>query len=438
MEKTDQRAQLLAPIVAQFTAGVNALLDRVEAEAELVLPTVETELQALSRSVMGAVVGSALTLRGAAVERAVTCPGCGAVPRDKGVQQRALETLVGPASWWRRYWWCPQCRRGWYPADQTWAIGRSAFSDAAQSAICRLGASLPFAVAAATLTAVSGIPIGARTVERLTEARGQALEAVRDATWRELCDGHKPVPPVPLRPAAGVWAVALDAARLRLDGGWHEAKAGVIGWMPAAETRHLREVSYLSVVGSLAATGERLQLAARQRGLDPARDPVVCLADGAPGIWVQLAQHFPQRIEVLDWWHAVEHLWAAGNGVFGEGTAKAARWVAARSDRLWDGRVDLVRRALRQAAKEPHGEAAAAELAYFETNADRMDYAQFRAAGYPIASGAVESACKRVIGARTKQAGMQWTTAGAQGVLSLRAELLSERWDETWPLTRAA
>ncbi|HET8628997.1 MAG TPA: hypothetical protein VFL91_16365 [Thermomicrobiales bacterium] len=109
--------------------------------------------------------------------------------------------------------------------------------------------------------------------------------------------------------------------------------------------------------------------------------------------------------------------------------------MAARKERLWAGRGDLVRRALRRAARGPPG-AAAAEIAYFAANAARMDYAAFRAAGYPVGSGMVESACKRLIGARAEQAGMGWTRAGAQAVLSLRAELLSDRWDQSWPLTR--
>jgi hypothetical protein len=438
METPDERAQRLTSIVAALTAGVNARWDQVVAQPELELGVLEAAAQQVSRTVFGAVVGAALEVRRSAVEAAARCPHCEAVPQDKGVQQRTQETLVGPVSWGRRSMWCDHCRQGWYPRDAAWGIVPGQCSDRLQAAICRLGASVPFAAAAETLTALTGVVLGVRTVERLTEARGQALEAVRTADWAALCDGHTPVPPVPLRPESGVWAMALDAARLRIDAGWHEAKAGVVGWVPADGTRHTVALSYLSVVGSLEATGDRLELEARQRGCDPVRDRVVCLADGAPGNWLQLAAHFPDRVEVLDWWHAVEQLWAAGNGVFGEGSAAAARWVAARKARLWDGRVDLVLRALRQAARQPHGAAATAELPYFTTNASRMDYAAFRAAGYPIASGMVESACKRVIGARTKQAGMQWTRPGAQAVLSLRAELLSDRWDDVWPLTRAA
>jgi hypothetical protein len=82
------------------------------------------------------------------------------------------------------------------------------------------------------------------------------------------------------------------------------------------------------------------------------------------------------------------------------------------------------------------GEAARSEIHYFETNRERMRYCEYRAAGYPIGSGTVESACKRLIGARLKAAGMCWGKRGAQGVLTLRAELLSDRWEQSWSKTR--
>jgi hypothetical protein len=145
--------------------------------------------------------------------------------------------------------------------------------------------------------------------------------------------------------------------------------------------------------------------------------------------------HFPKRVEVLDWYHAVEHLWAAGKDRWGEGSAPAREWVEARKQELWEGRVEAVLAALGGEAAETESQTVASEVHYFETNQDRMRYAEFRAQGYPIGSGTVESACKRVIGARLKQAGMCWTKTGAQAVLSLRAQLLSGRWETIWPLT---
>jgi hypothetical protein len=113
--------------------------------------------------------------------------------------------------------------------------------------------------------------------------------------------------------------------------------------------------------------------------------------------------------------------------------------VEARKEELWEGRVEAVLAALRGEEGDQEEQTEASEVHYFETHQERMRYAQFRAQGYPIGSGTVESACKRVIGARLKQAGppqADWTKAGAQAVLSLRAALLSGRWDTIWPATR--
>ena len=106
--------------------------------------------------------------------------------------------------------------------------------------------------------------------------------------------------------------------------------------------------------------------------------------------------------------------------------------------KLWEGKVEGVIRVLhKESVREgAEGEAAREQIHYFETNKERMRYSEYRAAGYPIGSGTVESACKRLIGARMKGAGMCWSKRGAQGVLTLRAELLSDRWQQSWPKTR--
>ena len=119
----------------------------------------------------------------------------------------------------------------------------------------------------------------------------------------------------------------------------------------------------------------------------------------------------------------------------GEGSLQAQEWVEARKEELWEGRVEAVLAALRGEEGDQEEQTEASEVHYFETHQERMRYAQFRAQGYPIGSGTVESACKRVIGARLKQAGMGWTKSSAQAVLSLRTQLLSGRWEVIWPFT---
>ena len=331
-------------------------------------------------------------------------------------------------------------------------IGPGQFSDGVQNGLCRLGAGLPpyrvrgrlFGSAAESFTALTGVSISPRQAERLTEGCGAALEAHQERGRDSALAGQPEVNRAGEPATSGVWAVALDAAKVRIDDGWHEVKAGVVprssrGQAFWAEPRweefgmaggKAAAQSYVAEAGPMERAGARLYREATQRGIDPAEDLVVCLGDGAPANWSQFGLHFPNRVEMLDWYHAVEHLWAAAKDRWGEDGAQVGSWVEARKEELWEGEVEAVLTALKA------GEATS-EIHYFETNRHRMRYAEFRARGYPIGSGTVESACKRVIGAQLKQAGMRWTRAGAQAVLSLRAQLLSGRWDAIWPATRS-
>ena len=436
MSTQSQRALLLRDSVAEFERRVNALLDYEEASPQATLGELEAQARRLSWDCFAPVLEAVLQWRGQEVEGSPRCQ-CGQAPGYKGRQRRSQETYVGRITWQRGYFYCASCGRGQYPLDEALQIGPGQFSEGVQGGVCRLGVALPFAPAAETFTALTGVSISPREVERLTEGRGTALETQQRA-WQERRLAGQEVGDAQSHPEeAGVWAVALDAAKVRFEDGWHDVKAGVVFWaQPQWEEGQLAGAkataqSYVGEVGPMEQAGSRLYGEAVGRGMDPAEEMVVCLGDGAPSNWSQFGLHFPKRVEVLDWYHAVEHLWAAGKDRWGEGSVQAKEWVAARKEELWEGQVEMVLAALDRA-----GEAVAAQVHYFETNQERMRYAQFRARGYPIGSGTVESACKRVIGARLKQAGMCWSKAGAQAVLSLRAELLSGRWNTIWPATR--
>jgi hypothetical protein len=183
----------------------------------------------------------------------------------------------------------------------------------------------------------------------------------------------------------------------------------------------------------------RVYAEACRRGLGtPAVGTVVLLGDGAEWIW-QRAAHFlggrgVEVIEIVDIYHAYEYLWEVGNAVFGAGSAAAADWVQPLKDRLYEQGAAPVLAAL--AALTPETDVAAETVriaqGYFTAQAARMDYPRFVARQLPIGSGAVESACKVLIAARAKGAGMRWSRAGIQAVASLRAVHRSGRWECFW------
>jgi hypothetical protein len=154
---------------------------------------------------------------------------------------------------------------------------------------------------------------------------------------------------------------------------------------------------------------------------------VVVLGDGAVWIWQLAAEHFGECLEIVDFYHASEHVWALAHALYGGETppaaAAAAGWLARLREHGAAGLLDTLRRVH---ASTPEGrEALRRERGYFRTNAARMAYPTFMAQGLPIGSGAVEAAAKHVVQLRLKRPGARWSAPGAQAILTLRADVLS-------------
>ena len=130
----------------------------------------------------------------------------------------------------------------------------------------------------------------------------------------------------------------------------------------------------------------------------------------------------------MDWYHASSYLWNAASAIWGQAEAERASWAHAQLDLLWESKVGEVLLELEQ--WHERGEAVEAALSYYREHQSRMDYASYRARGMQIGSGSAESACKQLISARLKQAGMIWDAQGAEAVAAVRAWLKSERWEE--------
>jgi hypothetical protein len=157
-------------------------------------------------------------------------------------------------------------------------------------------------------------------------------------------------------------------------------------------------------------------------------DEVVVLGDGAHWIWNIAERHFPRAIQIVDWYHASAYLWNAASAIWGESSPERQIWAKAQLDLLWEGKLEQVLVELQKWLSS--GEAVEAAVSYYSEHQGRMDYASYRARGLQIGSGSAESACKQLVSARLKQAGMIWDADGAEAVAVVRAWLLSERWQE--------
>lgn len=167
--------------------------------------------------------------------------------------------------------------------------------------------------------------------------------------------------------------------------------------------------------------------------------PVVKIAD-AGGDNFEYLETLPEGPEILDFYHASEHLSAAIASVFGDGTTKTRRKYGELKDRLLEDPkgVDSVINALAYLKRtNPQAKRLTRELAYFRKHRRRMRYAEWKSAGYMIGSGVVEAACKTLVSQRLKLSGMRWSSGGAQAILTLRGWDQSDRFDEAWALLAA-
>jgi hypothetical protein len=189
--------------------------------------------------------------------------------------------------------------------------------------------------------------------------------------------------------------------------------------------------SYVATFDPAEQFGSLVYAEARRRGSGHA-DQVVVLGDGAPWIWNQAALHFPGAIEIVDLYHAREHLHALGTLVTPV-LDDAPDWLAQRLADLDRGDVARVLSASRSlTVPGSMTQEVAKALGYFETNQDRMRYARFRNLGLFVGSGAVEAGCRAVVAQRLKLSGMRWGVPGATGIVTLRCLEASGRWEEIW------
>jgi hypothetical protein len=425
MSKT-MEACLLNVIISAAEEHVKQLAQALEEGQDF--EQVVASVQAVSRACFAPVLTAMLESRRSEAEQRDQCRGCGQKMRNKGEQERGMITPLGHIRWRRRYYYCERCEEGHYPLDEHWEMGCGQFTEAYQAGMTLLGASLSYGMASQVFERLTGVSVSGREIARTTVERGTGLEGERlreQRVW--LAQG----PASGSQAVSTAWECGLDAAKVRFRDGWHEVKAGIVYPLTGKQRQ-----SYVAEVGPMEQAGPKLYAEVVRRGGDPGRDRMVCVADGAPPNWAQFEAHFTQRVEILDWYHATQHLWAAAHGVYGEGTAAAVTWEKQAENALWAGRPQEVLALLDQAAQQPQGQAATDERHYFETNQGRMQYQLYREQGYPIGSGMLESGCKQLITARACQAGMSWTKQGLQPVLTIRAELLSGRFDQAWPLTR--
>jgi Uncharacterised protein family (UPF0236) len=406
---------------------------------------------------------------------------CGHKMRLVGMRGKRLQTLMGPVTLWRPYYHCAGRRageedkpsedehaaHGEAPADEQWGVQQHRCSVGVQQAISRLCATSTLEEAAETLSHLFPLQMSARQALNLIQPVGEALQEQEEAQQQDLFkqagQARSQDEPVSLPPDATLrrMYVEIDGVMARLRRGsvpmqdkerkrpgdvYREVKVGaVFEAEPGRKRSELAPGVFVDTAGSKAyvarrgkveAFAPRLYALAQQRGLAHAQQ-VVILGDGAPWIWNLVAEHFPTAVQIVDLWHAQQHVWQVANAVFGDATAKGAQWAEQQCQLLEEGNIEALVEAialLPPIPPPPSSTHSVPEQAmrYFIRNAARMRYPAFRAQGMHIGSGIAEAACKTVVSTRLKRSGMRWTPDGLDALLALRTARLNGTFDAFW------
>ena len=303
-----------------------------------------------------------------------------------------------------------------------------------------LGSWMPFGQAAKTVGHFRKIEVSEATVRRFTERSGQAWVELQteQAAVLEGETGEGPEGPA-------LQQLSVDGAMVPLlHGEWCEVKTLAIGTVekssPEGEVQ-ARELSYFSRAADHQSFGRLAMVETHRRGTEGAAK-VCAVVDGAE--WQQsfIDLHRSDAVRILDWCHAAEHLAKAGQAAYGAGSAEASEWLGIQLRQLKHGEPEEVLRNLRALwrdmgeGRETDGgvtKVVKGSLEYLEKRREQIRYSEFQANGYPIGSGAVESANKLLVEARLKGSGMHWAREHVNPMVALRTVLCSDRWGEVWP-----
>jgi len=395
------------------------------------LKTIEDGLKERGNNLLLKVLKEGLK-ESAAPEGEEVCIRCREGAKRLGKRPKGVHLTLGEVKIERACYWCRGCSKTWAPLDRQLGIDRSGRSPRLVEAMTLLGCELPFRPAAERLAQLCGVVAGSSQVEVVSEGTGRSLEAEQMAEMEaafekgELPDVERTTPAL---------IVSLDGVMVPHTDGYHETKVAAIGGADPAMKKEDEELrvkgwSYVTHTGDVETFGRLAWMESYRQGVEEAQE-VVVLGDGAAWIWALAEEHWPQAVQILDFWHASEHLWSMGKALFGEEDERVGPWVEVVKGRLRHGKIkEMIRQWGGLNARSP--ELFNQELTYFSNQSARMNYPAYRQKGYPIGSGSVESANRHVVGVRVKQSGMRWLDEGVRGILALRALLRSHRWTQWW------
>jgi hypothetical protein len=481
METNDAlKKVLMSKAEACIDRVLKNLAEGTEGDFQEMEQSIQVESRAFGRSCLEAVLERKAKEQGSAARREGSC---GHHQRLVGTRPRQILTLLGPIVIHRAYYQCQRdkeeqreteevaCTHGEAPFDHQWGLNRQRSSPGVQKVVSYLSALLTLSGVAEAVSRLLSLDISARQVLNLTQPVGEAFlshenEQVqemfkRGATKRTSETERQNVQAEPIKrlyvEMDGVFArlrrgsVVMEKEEQEREGDvYRDIKVGAIfRGIPGRERSELVPGVFIDTPGPIRYVARRstadafapLLYALAQREGIMRSEQVVVLGDGARWIWRLAEEQFPSAVQIVDEYHAREHVWEVARAVFGASPSQKEGWATHVIDCLANGRIEEVIAAIERLPPmaPPPGKSRSipeTEAEYFRTNAERMRYPLFRAQGMHVGSGIAEAACKVVVSTRAKRAGMRWTPDGLDAILALRTAALNKDFDQCWLASR--
>ena len=421
------------------------------------LEAIETAVRSAMHRAGAAALSELLRFPAPTVEqRSILC-GCGHQAHYRELRTKPVLTTVGTVNVSRPYYLCPHCHIGQFPADVELDIENTESSPGVRRMHALVGQESPFDHGREQMKVLAGLEVTTKAVERTAEAIGGAIAQNEQQEIQRAVQLDLPIvvgEPIPIlyvqMDGTGVPVVKkeTEGRKGKTDdqpAHTREAKLGCVFTQTAWDEegypiRDPDSTTYTGAIETADEFGKRLYVEAWKRGWSRAQKKVI-LADGAEWIWNLAKQHFPGAVQIVDLYHARQHLWDLARRLYPNHEVSQKAWMKVHQKRLLDkGKIEKLVAAIRsiRSAYPDVAEKIRTEADYFQRNTERMRYPKFRDQHLFVGSGVIEAGCKTVIGSRLKRSGMFWTVRGANAILALRCCHLNARFEDYWEARRAA
>ena len=388
-------------------------------------------------------------------ERKLPC-SCGQQAHYRELRSKLVLTVLGWVEVLRPYYLCAHCGRGQFPVDVELDIENTEFSPGVRRMQAMVGHEAPFDDGREQMKILAGLEVTTKSVERTAEAIGTDIAQREQAEIQRALQLDLPV--IVGKPIRIIY-VQMDGTGIPVVKKETAGRPGKVEGQPA----HTREcklgcvftqttwdkegyairdpdsTTYTGAIETAEEFGRRMYAEASRRGWSRARLKVV-MGDGAEWIWNIAELHFPGAIQIVDLYHARQHLWDVARKLYPNDDAKQKAWMKTHQKMLDRGKTEKLVGALRAIRSEnvEIAEKVRTEADYFERNRERMRYPKFRRQHLFVGSGVIEAGCRTVIAARLKRSGMFWTVRGANAIVALRCCQLNGEFENYWEGRRAA